>query len=242
MRPAGNEAGADHSTLRRSAAEGFSHHPSDVARQPKAKERMPCELEVRVMDRVISATTAIAATTPTARVFATADDVLSILVRVGQRHAPREHVTPALLQYWRLLTQTDAAQRATLLAGLRGRVRAGATTHRAWLPVVLGETEPTLVTEAVAGYLGVPPVSVERREAALADVLDWLRRGLALNRVAVFAALLLCDDEAVLERLRAVRGSLTDAEAASVLVSTSHVTSDAVQSFCEDWRATLGQG
>lgn len=169
-------------------------------------------------------------------------DMLAVLVRVGQRHAPRDLVTPALLQYWRLLTHTDAAERETLLARLRAQVRAGATTHRAWLPVVLGEFEPTLVAGAVAGYVGAPPVSVERRDAALADVLDWLRRGLPLHRAAVFAALLLCEDEAVLEGLRGVRGSLTDADAVSVLARTSHVTSDAVQAFCDDWRAILGQG
>ena len=107
-------------------------------------------------------------------------------------------------------------QRRWVVDELRAAVRRGETTARAWLPVGLGETDPALVREAVLGYLGQTPVSIERRECAASDALDWIRRGLALNRVAVFVALLQLGDVAINERLAGLRGRLTAAETAAV--------------------------
>ncbi len=118
--------------------------------------------------------------------------------------------------YWRDLQSTDASQRRWIVEELRVAVRRGETTACAWLSVVLGETDPALVREAVLGYLGGTPVSVERRERAVDDALEWIRRGLALNRVAVFVALLRLEDSALNERLSGLRGRLTAIETAAV--------------------------
>ena len=142
--------------------------------------------------------------------------LLRALLVAGARGAAPALTTAALLHYWRALRLASVTQRRWVVDELRAAVRRGETTARAWLPVGLGETDPALVREAVLGYLGQTPVSIERRECAASDALDWIRRGLALNRVAVFVALLQLGDVAINERLAGLRGRLTAAETAAV--------------------------
>ena len=114
--------------------------------------------------------------------------LLRALILAGARGATPAAVTAALMRYWQELRSASVTQRSQVVAELRGAVRRDETTSRAWLTVALGETDPGLVREAVLGYLGVTPVSIERRERVAGDALDWIRRGLALNRGAVFVA------------------------------------------------------
>jgi hypothetical protein len=139
--------------------------------------------------------------------------------------------------YWGALPSTSASQRRRVVEELRVAVRAGETTARAWLPVALGETDAALVREAVLGYLGGAPVSVERRERAAGDTLDWIRRGLALNRVAVFVALLHLEDDAINERLKGLRARLTATEAAAVWGEFDAGTGTSSGEFIADWQA-----
>ena len=139
--------------------------------------------------------------------------------------------------YWRELLATSATERRWVVEELRVAVRRGETTARAWLPVALGETDPTLVRDAVLGYLGGTPVSVERRERATDDTLDWIRRGLALNRVAVFVALLQLEDGAINERLSGLRGRLTATEVAAVWSEFDAGAGSPSGDFIAEWRA-----
>ncbi|MBK7903582.1 MAG: hypothetical protein IPJ97_12055 [Proteobacteria bacterium] len=91
--------------------------------------------------------------------------------------------------------------------------------------------------DAVLGYLGATPVSIERRELAVGDALDWIRRGLALNRVAVFVALLQLRDVTINERLAGLRGRLNEAEAAAVWHAFADCDGTPGADFIAEWRA-----
>jgi hypothetical protein len=163
--------------------------------------------------------------------------LLRALLAAGARGAAPALTTSALLHYWRELRLSSVTQRRWVVAELRAAVRRGETTARAWLPVALGETDPSLVCEAVLGYLGGTPVSVERRERAAGDALDWIRRGLALNRVAVFVALLQLGDVAINERLAGLRGRLTEAETAAVWCEFGDCDGTPSGDFIAEWQA-----
>jgi hypothetical protein len=163
--------------------------------------------------------------------------LLRALIRAGARGAAPAAVTAALMRYWQELRLASVTQRRWVVAELRAAVRRGETTSRSWLPVAVGETDPGLVRDAVLGYLGGAPVSIERRDLAVGDVLDWIRRGLALNRVAVFVTLLQLGDVTINERLAGLRGRLNGAEAAAVWCAFAECDSSPSGDFIADWRA-----
>lgn len=180
-----------------------------------------------------------AATQPERADAATPRALLRALILAGTRAAEPAAVTAALMRYWQEIRSASVTQRRWVGAELRAAVRRGETTSRAWLPVAVGEMDPELVREAVLGYLGGTPVSIERRELAAGDVLDWIRRGLALNRVAVFVALLQLGDVTLNERLAALRGRLTDAEAAAVWCAFVDCDGTPGADFIAEWRACV---
>jgi hypothetical protein len=163
--------------------------------------------------------------------------LLRALILAGTRGAAPSATTAALMRYWQELRLASVTQRRWVVAALRAAVRRGETTSRAWLPVALGETDPALVREAVLGYLGGTPVSIERRERAAGDALDWIRRGLALNRVAVFVALLQRGDVAIIQRLAGLRGWLNEAETAAVWREFADCDGTPSGDFIAEWRA-----
>jgi hypothetical protein len=165
--------------------------------------------------------------------------LLRALILAGARGAAPAVITAALMRYWQELRLASVTQRRWVVAELRAAVRRGETTSRAWLPVAVGETDPGLVREAVLGYLGGTPVSIERRELAVGDALDWIRRGLALNRVAVFVALLQLGDVTINERLAGLRGRLNNAEAAAVWCAFADCDGTPSGDFIADWRACV---
>ena len=159
-----------------------------------------------------------AATQPERAGAATPRALLRALISAGTRGAEPAAVTAALMRYWQEIRSASVTQRRWVGAELRAAVRRGETTSRAWLPVAVGETDPGLVGEAV---------------------LDWIRRGLALNRVAVFVALLQLGDVTLNERLAALRGRLTDAEAAAVWCALVECDGTPGADFIAEWRACV---
>jgi len=159
------------------------------------------------------------------------------LIAAGARGAAPALTTTALMLYWRGLQSTSAPQRRSIVEELRLAVQRGETTARVWLPVALGDTDPALVREAVLGYLGGTPVSVERRARAIDDALEWIRRGLALNRTAVFVALLQLEDGTINERLSGLRGRLTVSETAAVWRAFDADVATPCGEFIAEWRA-----
>lgn len=166
-----------------------------------------------------------------------ATPVFEKISAAGQRGAHGLAVSHALLAYWHTLPRIDRGQRERLLAKVRDSVRRGSTTVRAWTCIALGDPDFQIVREATLGYLGTPPVSVERREQSVADVLDWIVRELPLNRAAAFAALVDLNDGAVLERLAGFRGRLTHAEAEAVWAACEQTPGQAIREFIAEWRS-----
>jgi hypothetical protein len=242
MRPAGNEAGA--SSLdppARKAAEGFSFvDPSGCLARHVAPA--PWQLGLEVLQMSISQQSA-AGRSPAFEGSCARDGapLLAALIGCGRRDAPAGAAMTALVVYWRALATGGPAGRQWLMEGLRQGVRRGETTARAWLPVVLGETDPGLVAAGVTGYLGGTLASLEHRERALADVCDWIARGLPINRVAVFVAMLAQRDPALPQRLADLRGRLADEEARAVWAAAD-CGEPATAEFLAEWQAVLAAG
>jgi hypothetical protein len=136
---------------------------------------------------------------------------------------------------WQWLAQRSVVEREALQGKLRDAIARGHTTARAWLPLALAETDPMLLRAAVQGYLGAAPRSVEQRGQALDDVVEWCRRGLTLDRVAVFVSLLALREPAVNERLASLRGRLTDAERDRALRECAGAADTPTRQFIADW-------
>jgi hypothetical protein len=168
-----------------------------------------------------------------------ASDVLeAAIAAAGQRGKPAE-LTPVLMRYWHELPRRMAEQRRQLLDSIRGRLRAGELTSRALVPFVLGDAEEDIVAAAVLDYLGTQPVSVDRRHAAIGELLDWVRRGLALNRAAVFSTLLGVADPVINDGLGGLRLTLTHPEIEAICRRAAGKPSALTSAFLGDWLHTL---
>lgn len=162
--------------------------------------------------------------------------VLHALLAAGRRGASPATTTKAVMACWQWLTCRTIAQRQVLHDALREAVASGQTSTRAWLPVAVAESDPALLRNAVAGYLGCTPRGAEERGQALVDVFEWFRRDLTLDRVAVFAALLALRDEDVNLRLAALRGRLTDAERERLRREFAAACDPSTRAFFDEWQ------
>ena len=165
--------------------------------------------------------------------------VLRALLAAGQRRRALDATGSALVQYWHWLRHAAVDERAALLDRVRESVAAGRSGPEAWVAAILGEHDFELVRRATREFLGRRPTSLDRHEAAAAAARDWVRRALALNRAAVFAALAERADEAGLESLRGLRGALTPVEGARVIEACRGPCSVELQEFLDEWRDAL---
>lgn len=163
--------------------------------------------------------------------------MLRHLVASGLKDAAADATGRALCDYWGWLRAADRDRRHALAGRLRQAVEQGRTGLRAWVPVILGDTDFELVRAAARAYVDARPVSLEQLERRVADTLDWIRRGLALNRAAVFVALLETADETLLPRLAGLRGRMSAAEAQAVWQACAGLHDDATRGFLDEWRA-----
>ena len=163
------------------------------------------------------------------------DSVLRAVMTAGRRDAGPAAITRAIMLGWQWLATRSVIERRALQAQLREAIARAHTTPRAWLPLALAEIDPLLLRAAVNGYLGSAPRSLEQRAQALDDVLEWFRRGLALDRVAVFVSLLMLREPGVNERLASLRGRLTDAERDRALRECAGATDTLTCEFIADW-------
>lgn len=167
---------------------------------------------------------------------AQAPSILETISACCQRGSPRQAISNALISYWRWLPRTGHAERADLVAQVRDATRRGTTTARAWACIALGDPDFAIVREATLGYLGTTPVSLDRREQSVVDVIDWIVRELPLNRAAAFTALVDLNDVAVLERLARIRGRLAKTEAEAVWAGCAAASSQVIREFIAEWR------
>ena len=154
--------------------------------------------------------------------------------------SPMNH---ALITYWhRLPAEPPSARRATL-DGVRDRIRGGIEPRDTLVPFALGDVDDGIVASATQAYVAsFVATHVASADAdAGAEAIEWVRRGLALNRGAVFGALLALEDERVVERLAALRLVLSavEVEAACRVLGAepgSHATA-----FLRDWLELIGE-
>jgi hypothetical protein len=151
-------------------------------------------------------------------------------------------ITNVLIDYWQRLPALPVEERREQLEGTRLQVSAGATTATALVPFALGDADEHIVSTATTDYVrGVGPEGVDRG-TALADALEWIRRGLALNRSAVFVALLALGDERVNESLASLRLTLAPHETHAVFRRAAQRHCPRTRAFLRDWRELLDDG
>jgi len=149
-------------------------------------------------------------------------------------------VTSALIDYWHRLPAHSPAVRRQHLALACEDVREGRLAPDALLPFALGDVDDGIVRQATLAWLefAADPHAGGCPRAA-ADACEWVRRDLALNRGAVFAALLESGEAAVIERL----GSLRLALPLEVVVSICRLLGDrpcaAGVRFLREWYELL---
>lgn len=163
--------------------------------------------------------------------------MLRQLVASGIKDAAADFTGRALCDYWGWLRAADRDRRHELADRLRQAVEQGRTGLRAWVPLILGDTDFELVRAAAHAYVDERPVSLEQLERRLTDTLDWIRRGLALNRAAIFVALLEAADETLLARLAGLRGLMSTVEAQAVWQACAGLHDEATRGFLDEWQA-----
>ena len=138
-------------------------------------------------------------------------------------------MTSALISYWhRLPGESPVARRKTLDA-IRERVRAGLEPRSALVPFALGDVDDGIVVAATQAYVAAGVAPSDADADAAHEATEWVRRGLALNRGAVFGALLALEDEPIVEQLAALRLALSVAEVEALVRNEAKAIRDSVE-------------
>ena len=148
-------------------------------------------------------------------------------------------MTSALINYWQWLPAESVAARRKTLDAICERVRAGLEARSALVPFALGDIDDGIVEAATQAYATAGPGSND--SDASCEATEWVRRGLALNRGAVFAALLAAGDAAVRERLATQRLTLSAEEVAVVCRQLPAAPAQSIVAFLQEW-AELVEG
>lgn len=144
--------------------------------------------------------------------------------------------TNALISYWHRLPADAQTIRRINLAALCEEVRAGRRPPEALVTAAIGDVDDDIVCTATHAFLeGCASGPSGRRAAAIDATLEWVTRGLALNRGAVFAVLLGISDAAVLERLAAQRLTLSEKEVATVCEQLPSAPARPIVLFLRAW-------
>jgi uncharacterized membrane-anchored protein len=141
-----------------------------------------------------------------------------------------------LIDYWKRLPTASVDERRAALGQVCAQVQALDLDRSTILPYALADHDEHVVHEATLAYVSPKSAVLGTSAVAVADALEWIRRRLALNRGAVFAALLSLDDQAVIDRLAGLRLTLDADEAATVFRRGARSRSARVQEFLESWQ------
>jgi len=145
-------------------------------------------------------------------------------------------MTSALISYWQRLPAESPAVRRFNLATLGDDVRVGRRPPEVLVTAILGDIDDAIVHAATSAYLEACASSpAAHRSAAVDAAVEWVRRGLALNRGAVFASLLATGDAAVHERLAALRLSLSTEEVAVACRLLPPSPAKSIVQFLQEW-------
>ncbi len=149
-------------------------------------------------------------------------------------------MTSALINYWHRLPAESPVTRRKTLDAIRERVRAGLEPRSALVPFALGDVDDGIVAAATHAFVATGHGPADA--AALNEASEWVRRGLALNRGAVFGALLALEDERVIERLAALRLVLSPAEVETVGRVLGPTPGGLAVAFLQDWADLVAGG
>ena len=147
-------------------------------------------------------------------------------------------LTSALVDYWITLPTRPKASRLRAVAELRQPIESGDLSPLALLPYALGDGDEDVVFAATSAWVASRP-EPSAAEAAAAEAIEWVRRGLAINRGAVFAALLSRGDESLNERLSRLRLGFSVREVETICRHVARRRSAAAQAFLSDWHLLL---
>jgi hypothetical protein len=154
-------------------------------------------------------------------------------------------MTNALISYWHRLPAESPLVRRKALDALHERIRAGMESRAALVPCALGDVDDDIVAAATHAYTaaGVNTTPADSRDPAAAiEATEWIRRSLALNRGAVFGALLALEDERILARLASLRLLLAPAEVESACRAIGPAPGPRTVKFLQEWRALVEEG
>lgn len=148
-------------------------------------------------------------------------------------------ITPALIDYWRKLPGRSAALRRSALDDLRRRVEAREQDPAVLIAFALGDVDEDVVFGATTSYLGAAHSATTVGTSIPGDTIEWVRRGLALNRGAVFAALLSRGDDDINSRLLPLRLALSADEIATVCRRAAGKPCESSRAFLREWHELL---
>jgi hypothetical protein len=142
-------------------------------------------------------------------------------------------MTSALISYWHRLPAESPIARRKTLDSIRERVRAGLEPRSALVPFALGDVDDGIVAAATLAYVaaGSGPAEAD----TVSEAAEWVRRGLALNRGAVFGALLAPGNDRTLERLASQRLTLSAEEVAVVCRHLPEAPTQSIVEFLQEW-------
>jgi hypothetical protein len=149
-------------------------------------------------------------------------------------------MTPALILYWHRLPAESPVARRKALEAIRERVRTGLEPRSALMPFAIGDVDDGIVAAATQAYV-TASVRSDDTEAAC-EATEWVRRGLALNRGAVFGALLALDEGQVLDQLAGLRLVLSAAEVEAACRVLGAGPGPRATRFLRDWRDLVADG
>jgi hypothetical protein len=149
-------------------------------------------------------------------------------------------ITPVLIDYWHRLPASPVHQRRHNARESCNRVREGHLPVEALLPFVLGDPDEDVVFAATSAYVGSRRNGAAARRSSIDHAIEWVRRGLALNRGAVFAALLAAGDPRINARLLPLRLTLGQEDASTVCRRVDHDARRPTRKFLREWAELLG--
>ena len=145
-------------------------------------------------------------------------------------------MTNALISYWHRLPAESPAVRRFNLAALRDDVRAGRRPPEALVTTILGDIDDEIVHSATRAYLeGCATLPAALHSAAIDAAVEWVRRGLPLNRGSVFSALLGTGNPGLRERLATQRLILSAEEVAVVCRQLPSAPAKSIVAFLREW-------
>ena len=178
---------------------------------------------------------------PPAAVLSVLDPVTKLesgLLAQARTSAPSP-LSRLLETYWRALPAITSEERLQLVQRLGDATRHAQQDRHCVAVPLLGDPDDAVVFAATLAYASRGPLPIERRRLVLEQVLDWIRRGLAVRRSAVFAALLSLRDTQIEDFLRPLRLRLSVEEFHAVVATLRARSEGAGQEFLDEWAALL---